>query len=112
MKHLEGFVNWHQFLCNTSEYAGFNRAYESAVAQFSGGAAVQELYIIQLATASRVRRREEYLQFSFVPPELISSHPRFSSRTFVAWSGVDIRISHKGSNADMLRGQAELDWTS
>ena len=96
MKHLERLVSWHQLLCYPSEYAGFKRAYESAVAQFSGGTAVQELYIAQLATASSVPRREEHLQFSFVPPELISSHGRFSSRTFVGWSGPHIGISDKG----------------
>jgi hypothetical protein len=77
MKHLERLVSWHQFLCYPSEYVGFNRAYESAVAQLCGGTGVQELYIVQLATASRVHRREEHLQFSCVPSELISSHGPF-----------------------------------
>jgi hypothetical protein len=77
MKHLERLVSWHQLLCYPSEYAGFKRAYESAVAQFSGGTAVQELYIAQLATASSVPRREEHPQFSFVPAELISSDGPF-----------------------------------
>lgn len=77
MRHLERLVSCHQLLCYPSAYAGFNRAYESAVAQLFCGDGVQELYIVHLATASNVPLREEHLQFSFVPPELISSHGPF-----------------------------------
>jgi hypothetical protein len=72
MKNLERLVSWHQLISYPSEHAGFNCAYEEALACVNGVGPVKELYIVQYrATHGSCAGK---LYFSFVTSELISAN--------------------------------------